>query len=58
VRYLPVNFILLDLIVLIMFGEARALNSVGPGFVPRFGDRLSWLRFFVVFLSPSTQNRG
>jgi hypothetical protein len=35
--------------------NTTALYSRGPG-LP--GDQLSWLRFFSVFLSPSTQMPG
>jgi hypothetical protein len=35
-----------------------ASYSGGPGFKSRPGDRLSWLRYFVVFLSSSKQMQG
>jgi hypothetical protein len=35
-----------------------ASYSWGPWFKSRFGDRLYWLRIFVVFLSPSKRMPG
>jgi hypothetical protein len=38
--------------------SAPALYSEGPGFKPRYGDGVSGLRLFMVFLSPATQFPG
>lgn len=35
--------------------NTRAYCSEAPEFKSRYGDRLSWLKFFVVFLSLSTK---
>jgi hypothetical protein len=38
--------------------STRSSDSGGPGFKSRPGDRLSWLRFFLVLLSPSRHIPG
>jgi hypothetical protein len=40
------------------FSRVSSNSSGGSGFKPRFWDRLTWLRGFMVFLSPSRQNNG